>query len=281
MRFNILSTISEGAKPAELWSYNQIVAFSLKKGLKALGHEAVLVDDKTRNFKIANHSIVTSSKVLNQFRTDPGYMRALANASAGNVCLWLDSDFNGWYTPLFDRILVVCRQHKQDPQRFRYVGWAADSELFRPEQKQPMVAVDTYMRGFYKGSLDHVYDIIEDVVKDTDMQVFQPVIQYNAGRIKWPVIASGLRMSTHYIVTQPAAWGLTNIEAATCGAQLLIHKDLMAPKTWPSPLNYWMYDSAEQLRELLQRPVDVEANRKLALENSWLKVAERVMEAVA
>lgn len=281
MRFNILSTIKEGAQPRDLWSYNQIVAYSLKKGLKTLGHEAILIDDKTEDFKCANHTIVTSSKVLNQFRRNPGYMRAVANATAGKVCLWLDSDFNGWYTPLFDRILVVCRQHSQDPERFRYVGWAADSTLFKPLQKSSMVAVDTYMRGFYGGRLDHVYDIIESVVKTTKMQVYHPVTQYNTGRIKWPVLASGLRMSTHYIVTQPAAWGLTNIEAATCGAQLLIHKDLVASKTWPSPLNYWVYGSAEELTELLKRPVDVEANRKLALENTWQKVAMRVVEAVA
>lgn len=286
MRINIVSTIKDSADPQDFWSYNQIVAYSLSEALRELGHETVLVDEslETKEKGVANHTVVTSSKVLQKIRVTPGYYKKLRASTAGCLCLWLDSDWNGWYSSLFDRILVVCRQHSKQPTLFRYVGWAANPTMFKPkQQKNPAVYVDTYMTGFYNGCLDHVYTLIDSTLKHPSLkgkvEVFQPITHYNNGRVKWPAIAEYFCLSSFHIVTQPAFWGLTNIEAATAGALLLVHKDLVAPKTWPSPLRHCIYSSADELTQLLQQPVDVEANRRLAAENTWQKVAERCLEA--
>lgn len=281
MRFNIISNLSGNPDPSTLWSYNETIAFNLRRALRLRGHEVVLVSNRERHIGRANHTIVTSNLYLKLIKENPELYTELRRATAGNLCLWLDSDFGGWYTEMFDRILTVCRQSKRDPHLYRFVGWAADGVMFRSEQSAPTVSVDSYMRGFYEGKFDALYDLIESAVQESGLPMLQPVSQYNAGRVKWTQLAETYRRSTHYILTQPAFWGWTNIEAATCGALLLVHRDLDKPKTWPSQLNHRVYSSREELLALLHEPVDVAANRAVALENTWAAVADRVLGAMA
>lgn len=281
MKINLVSNLSGNPDVGAIWSYNEVIAYHLRHAIKAKGHEAVCLSHHNRNFPRADHTIVTSSKCLSYIKSDPEYYRSLRNSATGKLCLWLDSDFGGWYTELFDRVLVVCRQTKKNPLLYRWVGWAADPDVFRSEQTVPVVNVDSYMRGFYDGKYDAVYDLIAEAVQESSLRVLQPIKQYNTGRVKWREMAAGFRKSSYYVVTQPGYWGLTNVEAATCGAVLLVHRDFDKPRTWPSRLNHEVYNSKDELLELLKAPVDVEANRAVALQNSWEKVAERVLEAVA
>jgi hypothetical protein len=136
------------------------------------------------------------------------------------------------------------------------------------------------MTGFYGGKYDDVYTAIKKTLISTkDLKINQPVAEYNHGRVSWLENASVFRRTTHYILTQPCYWGWTNIEAATCGAILLVHKSLDLPRTWPSPLNIKTYSNSEELQALLEEPVDVESNRRVALRNSLSDVADRVVRA--
>lgn len=282
MRFNIVCDLqSDNPRPEDLQRYNEMVGYHLRRELRRRGHEAVFVYTRDLKPGKANHTIVTSAAAIQQLRTVPGYFRALRASTVGRLCLWLDSDFNSWYSNLFDRVLVVCRQRQERPDLYRWVGWAADPEVFRPLQKEPAVFVDTYMNGFYGGKLDHVYSLIESVVEKQPIEVFQPVKHYNNGRVRWPAIADLFCRSSFYVLTQPAFWGWTNIEAATAGVLLLVHKGLVLPKTWPTPLRHCVYESEQELFDLLHGSVDFGANRSVALENTWEKVVGRVLEAVA
>lgn len=280
MRFNLVSNLSEQAEPTQFCSYNHIIAYSLKKALTSAGHEAVLVSDKQTQIPIADHAIVISNFAMNRVLREINYHSALKAASRGLLCLWLDSDFGDWKNH-FDRVLTVNRRGAHKPEVFRYVGWAADSSIFFPEQSGLAVYVDPYMRGFYGCRFDSVYDEIQRVVESSGIEFFQPVFQYNAGRVPWVTVAGLLRKSSFFVVTQLGKWDLMNIEAATCGALLVVHKRLDRPDTYPSPLNHRVYSSPEELLEILREPVDVAANRAVALENTWAKVVDRVLEAVA
>ena len=73
---------------------------------------------------------------------------------------------------------------------------------------------------------------------------------------------------------------MTNIESQTCGALLLNHVDLHCPSTLPSKMRMSLWQTEKQLYDLLHLKVDVQENREMAMENSWKRVVERIMEAL-
>lgn len=228
----------------------------------------------------ADVTIVISNIGFKRAQRDLAWHKKLQEVTAGPLCLWLDSDFGNWQG-VFDRVLVVNRRTKRNPKLFRWVGWAADPDVCKPYKNGNRVFVDPYMYGFYGNAFNDIYDQIKQVLKQLEnCSYVQPVPQYNRGRVSWIQVTAEFCRCTHYLITQPDYWGWTNIEAATAGAQLVVHKRLDRPATWPTRLSHVLWETPEDVKRILETPVDAQANRDVALRNTWPDVVKRVLEAV-
>lgn len=136
------------------------------------------------------------------------------------------------------------------------------------------------MYGFYSDKHNKIYDLIKAARLQVKCKTLQPVAEYNKGRLKWLELVELFRKATHYVLTQPDYWGWTNIEAATCGALLVVHKTIDKPSSWPSKLAHVTYETQEDLQLILESEVDVKKNRAVALKNTWRDVVLRVLENI-
>ena len=281
MKLNLISNLGENYNPDLILQYNTAIAFNLKKILEETGHEVNLVNDHANEAPPADHSIVISNWAMNRMKDEPKYMETLRAATDGKLGLWLDAAFSGM-DELYDVVLTVTPPYSTSSPKFKWVGYAADPTVFYPDQDlKPTTFVDSYAYGWYGGQYDYAYDILKAVFSVYQIQVLQPIKQYNTGRrIPWTQLAAIFRRCHFSIVTQLGNWGLTNIEAATCGSLLVIHKPMEREYSWPCELNHVFWENQFDLEEILSRHVDVEANRAKALENTWVKVVDRLMEAL-
>ncbi len=277
MIFNLVSNLDENFKIEKFNAYNHVIAYNLREELLKQGHEVNLVKDHSNKTPPkCDHVIVTSNTAMNRIRMDPSFLRLHKASASGKFCLWYDSDMGNWQ--MFDHIFVVNYRREKPSDLFKYVGWAADPTIFLPQQTEKIAFVDSYMWGCYSGNHDHVYITIRRVLKDLKIKTIQLVPEYNKGRASWLEMIEAFKQCSFNILTQREYWGLTNIESATCGALLVAHKDLDLPITWPSKLNHVLWETPEDLKAILSSSVDVEANRRLALKNSWKKIVNRIME---
>lgn len=281
MIVNLVSNLGEAFNPDLILQYNTSITFNLSRALDEAGHEVNLVKDHDNEAPKADHSIVVSNWAMNRIRDDPKYLAMLREATDGKLALWLDAAFGGMDN-LYDVVLTVTPPYKQSGPKFKWVGYAADPEVFYPEQDpRPTAFVDSFAYGWYEGQYDYVYDIIKAVLDVSRVQVLQPIEQYNTGRrIPWLELAALFRRCHFSVVTQLGNWGLTNIETAACGALLVQHKPMNRENSWPCDLNYAFWESQADLEEILSRTVDVKANRAKALEQTWGDVVSRMEEAL-
>ncbi|MCK5644969.1 MAG: hypothetical protein KAJ19_29485 [Gammaproteobacteria bacterium] len=278
---NLVSNLDEDFDVDKFYSYNHTIAFSLRGALQELGHDVKMVKDHDigSTTPLADHTVVISSVAMNKIRDDPLIGKILRAATKGKMALWLDAAFPHW-EPLFDRILTGVPPYSSSGDHCRWVGYAADPALFYPEQDEKTVFVDSYAWGFHHGAHDWIFELIRDVLEDSGLNVIQPIETYNKGRVMWPEMQRALRASHFHLTTQIGHFGLTNIEATTCGAQLVIHKDLDRPTTWPFPMPFTIWETAEELEEILASWPNLHENRQMAMEHTWEKVALRVLEAL-
>lgn len=283
MIINLVSNLDEDFDWHLFNAYNHVIAYSLRGALQDLGHEVNLVKDHDiGSYSLnADHTIVISAVAMTKIRDDPLTGKILRAATEGKLALWIDAAFPQW-EPLFDRILTVVPPYSSSGDHCRWVGYAADPAIFYPEQEEKTVFVDSYMWGWYNGAHDWIYTLISNVLEDSGLKVLQPVPVYNKGsRATWPMMIRAFRASHFHVTTQIGHFGLTNIEATTCGAQLVIHKDLDRPRTWPFEMPHVTWSTREDLEEILATWPNLYENRQMATEHTWRKVASRVLEALA
>jgi len=281
MILNLVSNLGEGYNPDLILQYNTSIAVNLKKFLEKAGHDVNLVKDHDNTAPEADHSIVISNWAMNKIKANHGYRRMLREVSRGKVALWLDAAFGGM-DELYDVVLTVTPPYEASAPKFKWVGYAADPEVFYPQPgSEPTAFVDSYAFGWYNAEYDYVYDIIKEVLEDIELKIIQPVTQYNTGkRVPWTQYAALFRQCQFSVVTQLGGWGLTNIETATCGALLVMNKAMDRPLSWPCKMNHAFWETKEELKDILGRDVDLKANRAVALESSWGDVVNRVEEAL-
>jgi len=281
MIFNLVSNLGEGYDPDLILQYNTSIAVSLKAALIAAGHGVNLVKDHDDRAPACDHTIVISNWAMGRVRDDPIYRVMLKAATKGEFCLWLDAAFGGM-DAMYDLVLTVVPPYPTSGPRYKWVGFAADPTIFKPGQEgRPLAWVDSYAYGWHQGQFDYVFDILKAVLSVSGVGTVQPLEQYNTGR-RIPRAEMAVQMGRcHFsIVTQLGNWGLTNIETATCGALLVIHKDMNREHTWPCELNHILWENQRDLEEILSRTVDIQANRAKAMEQSWPQVVARMEEAL-
>ena len=299
MRINLISNLGEDAKIGDLYNFNMVVAWNLRKAFMKRGVEAQFVRDRTIRKTApptADHSIVISAGAMRAIKgqnKQPGYYEKIRDNTTGKLTMYLDSDYGGW-KPYFDHIFTVVVP--QNNKNFIYGGWGADPEFFYPDQQERAVFVDSLMHNFYKGRYNKIYDILKEVFKipdhnletgdpltqtipSLDMTLHMPIPGYNKRfkTIYWPEIQGIIRKCHYYCCTQWGESGLTRIESATSGALLVIPEELYRPRTMAS-LEHRIWRTKDELIDILMTKTDPKAISEKALEHSWDKVADRMLK---
>ena len=142
-----------------------------------------------------------------------------------------------------------------------------------------MDSLDTMIMDKYEGRFTHVFDAYNSVLEKTDLTIYSPVPKYRGRKgVNWTGIQEIMRKCHFYCCTQWGESGLTRIEAATCGALLVVPFDMLRSRTMCS-LEYRLWSTEEELIDILASETDIESIRKKALEHSWDKVVGRMLKA--
>lgn len=279
---NLVSNLNENFDIHKFYAYNHTVAYSLREALLDLGHDVNMIKDHAicSEDPISDHTIVISAVAMNKIKNETFIAGILKHGTRGKLALWLDAAFPGW-DEKFDQVLTVAPPYKGSSEKYRWVGYAADPTIFYSDQKEKTAFVDSYPWGWYEGAHDWIYRCIQQVLAESDVRMLQPVPIYNKGRRAfWPEMWEAFRASHFHITTQIGNFGLTNIEATTCGAQLVLHEDLNRPRTWPFEMPHVTWKTKEDLKEILATWPNLQENRRISMEHTWRKVASRVLEAL-
>lgn len=303
MLINIVSNLGQETPPEKLYNFNQVVAWSLRKAFEKRGIETRFVQDRLMEkggIPQADHCIVISAKAMVMIRASGQSQKLcyerLRKATTGKMTLYLDSDFGRW-GKIFDCVFTLAKPQRLRPSYF-YAGWGANPEFCYPEQRERSVYLDSLKIPYHNGKFDDIFDILRDVLKisehslettksitqtlpNLNMTLYMPVPRYNKRfkTIYWPEIQEILRKCHYYCCTQLGEGGLTRIEAATCGALLVVPKALYRPKTMET-LEHKIWETKDELLDILSTKTDVNAIRKKALEHSWDKVVDRMLKVL-
>ena len=282
MRINLITNMEEDAELNDLNSYNTVVAWFIREALQKRGIEGCLVQGRdllTNPPPKAAHTIVFTNLAMNAVRSNPDYLKTLRKTTKGTVDLWLDAAWSGWDT-YFDHIFCVAKWRCSPSSPYIHVGFGADPRYLYQEQEEKAVFLDTLMWGKYEGRYDKLYELYEEVLADLDIKVYNPVPTYTGSRrLPWLEMQAVRRKCHFFLVTQLGGFGLGRIEAATCGSLIVQPKRLYRHRlTIDVEMEIW--DTREELVKILEAPVDVEANRKKALEHTWDKAADRMIQVL-
>lgn len=296
MIVNLFNYHDETVNPETLFSFNGVVAWSLRKEFIKRGIEVRLISDQqfwSDDIPEADHSIVISGFVMRTIRDDPTFHQKVRQATKGKLTLYLDADYAHWWK-FFDHVFTIVKPIRPQIQ-YVYAGWGADPNIFYPDQDDKAIFIDSLMYGKYKGKFDNIYDNIKDLfhiseeklnskkpviykttINGMEITVYLPIPLYRGNVVPWSEFRHTQRKCHFYLCTQLGDGGLTRIESAICGSLLVVPKPFLRPRTMDS-FEHTVYETKQELIETLKIKTNPQAIRKKALEHSWDKVVKRML----
>jgi hypothetical protein len=281
MKVNLISGLDENAALEKLVSPNQIYAWFLRGSFTKAGVETRLINGRTIITKAppeADHTIVISAAAYNRMRKFPEYREKLRKSTSGKLVSYVNTDAVE-RAKYFDYIFTQVKPFRNSPDTFIYAGWGVDPEYCYPEQEERAAFLDSMVYPLNSRTRG-VYETYDRVLPTLDLKIYNPVHTYNNGeRVPWPEYQAILRKCHYFLCTQWGDGGLNRLEAAACGALLVVPKKLRRKRTFGS-LAHSMWRTGEYLVKILSEEVDVEANRELALRHRWGDVVRRMIEVL-
>ena len=296
MIINLFSRNTETSSPETLFMFNQVVAWALREAFTKIGIETRFVSDNQfwdGDIPEADHSIVISNFVMSAIRDDPALHQKMRAATNGKMALYLDSDYAHWWR-LFDHVFTIVEPLRSETQ-YVYAGWGANPSTFYPDQEDKAIFINSLLYGKWNGKFDYVYDDIRDIfhiseeqlngkkpvihkttIDGMEITVYLPVPVFRGNVVPWSDFRHIQRKCHFYFCTQLGESALTRIESATCGSLLVVPKPLLRPRTMDS-MEHVVYETRQELIEILKTKTDIKAIREKALENSWDKVVRRML----
>lgn len=284
MKINLISNLNEDEGPETFYTFSDVVAWELQRSFRKLDVTARRInarDIEAEAPPIADHTIVVSALAMRLVLDNKDYLTRLRKSTAGQLCLYLDSDAGNW-DQYFDCVFSVIQpKTNRLSLNYIYAGWGASPDLFYPDQKEKTLYLDSFLYGHPKRALlDKVFDEYTRILPTTGIKIYNPHPHYDGeGRVAWPRIQEMLRECHFFCDTKYGNSGLIRLEAATCGALLVVNKKTYMPRTMNS-LEYRIWETERELREILAMETNPEKIRKRALEHSWDKTARRILDAL-
>lgn len=190
-----------------------------------------------------------------------------------------------------------------------YVGWGADEQLNCPKQDADTLGIlidhpDEFREG--RGVADKTNEIIKDVerlrisnnwnkyykklsvrrfsadygVENLDFNKIETKLYkgHRNSNIPYPKICEEHCKTHVFIVTHPESLGLVVLETALAGALVVAPKGFVA-KDRLKTIKHYEYKKHIDWEKVL-RMVNIKESRKIALKNSWDRVAENIVAAL-
>lgn len=287
MKINLISNLGEDAKLENVSLFNNTVAWFLREAFEKKGIDIRFVRDhdlRTKSPPEADHTLVISGIAMHFMAgthrlvrgKTPTVRSRIRETCKGKIAVYIDADYGQWFKH-FDYLFTVVKPRSKDPKCV-YAGWGADPKYCYPDQDEKALFLDSLMYEFYEGKFNPIYDIYKKTLPTLGLKIYDPWPKYHGStRITWTQVQDILRKTHFHCCTQLGESGLTRIEAATCGALLVVPKPLYMPRTMAS-LEHKIWSTEQELIKILTTETDPEAIRKKALEHSWDKVASRILE---
>lgn len=285
MKVNLVSSVDDDTTIEDVSSPNQVYTWFLHRAFVDAGIDVRFVKGvklKKENPPETDHTIIISAASLGYMITEPAYAQRLRASTKGKLTCYMNTDELRGGERWFDHCFTQIQVREGRPEKYVCVGWGVDPEYSYPEQDEKAAFLDSKVlhlpniRGLKK-----VYEGYDNVLPKLDMKIYNPVPVYNKSpRLPYPDYQAVLRKCHFFLCTQFGEGGLNRLEAAACGALLVVPAKFYRKKTMKL-LNHVIWYSEEDLVEVLNEPVDIEANRGRALEHTWSKVAERILDILA
>lgn len=277
----IITNLKETTNPKELTSFSQVVGYSLFTAFRRLGVDVVIANWKNPQnglkFPESNHTIIIPKATRDRYMMDYDYNKAIDDSTKKSVNIYIDADFGG-FDKYYDHIFTVVKPTDKSSSSYQYAGWGADPELFKPEQTQRTAFLDSYCYLPKYDVLKPYYAMYEQAFLEFDINLYRPIHDYHGGgRITWSEMQSLLSKSHFFCCTQLGESGLPRIESATCGALLVVPGPCYMERTMGS-LNHAIWNTKDELIEILKGELHVQENREVALKHSWENTATRIID---
>lgn len=282
MRVNLISSLDENSHLEEISSPNQVYAWFLHKAFREAGVNSLLVKDrklKTESPPDTDHTIVISAASIGYMIRRSGYARRLRASTKGKLVCYMNTDGLRGGEQWFDHCFTQISPRGGQPEKYICAGWGVDPDYSYPEQGEKAAFLDSKVlhlpniRGLKKA-----YGGYDNVLPKLNLKIYNPVPVYNKSpRVPYPEYQAVLRKCHYFLCTQFGDGGLNRLEAAACGALLVVPAQFYRKKTMRL-LNHVVWYNEEDLVEALNEDVDIEANRRRALEHRWEDVVKRMLK---
>lgn len=268
---NIISSLGSDATKDNIGLFNATVAWYLHEEFEKQGYPNRLVCDLDIQIPYADNTLVISGLAMLNMRNKPRYRNMVRRATGRKLTVYRDSDFAVGYP--YNRVFTIAKPSRPG---YVYAGWGADSEAYYPDQKEKAVFLDrrhTYNK--FPAEMASIYRTYLKVLPKTGAKIYQPP-DNNVPTQEWQEM---FRRSHYYCCTQYGNAGLTRIEAATCGALLVVPQRLYMPKTMGT-LAHAIWKNEAELKKILNTKTDPKAISAQAMEHTWDKAASRIIEGL-
>jgi len=282
MKINLISSLEEGWTLDRIISPNQVYAWFLHEAFVGVGVDARFVKCsklKQEHPPKADYTIVISAAAYTYMTTMEGYAERLRESTAEKLVCYMNTDELRYGDHYFDHCFTQIEPRGGRPEKYVCVGWGVDPTYSYPEQDEKAAFLDSkVLHKLSMKSVTKVYQAYDNVLPKLDMKIYAPVPVYNKDpRLPYPDYQSILRKCHYFLCTQFGEGGITRLEAAACGALLVVPAKFRPRKTMKL-FNHRLWYTEEDLIEALDEPVDIEANRRRALEHRWEDVTKRMLE---
>ena len=282
MKINLVGELDENSRLEQISSPSQVYAWFLHKAFIENGVDVSLINESTllkEDPPETDHTIVVSSAASYMMR-DVSYIPKLRASTAGKLTCYMNIDKlrGGWF---FDYCFTQIGPVSYRPEKYICVGWGVDPHYSYPEQDQKAAFLDSRNPHPQKmKKMGGAYQTYIDVLLKLNIKTYNPVPIYGKSkRLPYLDYQAILRKCHYFLCTQFGDGGLSRLEAAACGALIVVPTTLYRKRTM-NLLNHRVWRTEEEFENILHEDVDVEANRQRALEHSWEKVVKRILEVL-
>lgn len=282
MRINLISSVDENWTLEKIVSPNQVYAWFLHMAFENQGVDARFVKHtklKQEHPPKTDHTIVISSAALTFMAREAGYAKRLRSSTEGKLTCYFNTDElrlgDHWFSHCFTQIAPRIGR----PKKYICVGWGVDPTYSYPDQDEKAAFLDSrvLLPKSRKRIMEMIYEKYDAVLSTLDMKIYNPVpLYYGSKRIPYQDYQATLRKCHYYLCTQFGEGGISRLEAAACGALIVVPSKLYRKKTM-NLLNHQIWRTEEDLRDILDEDVDIEANRQRTLEHTWSNVAKKIL----
>lgn len=291
---NIISALDEKSTLKDVNSPHQAYAWFLHDAFEKLGYPSRLVSQGESRIPPADNTLITSRGAMLKMsdKSSPGYRNMVRGATRRKVALYLNSDFSMGYS--YDiTFTIVPPPHTPWGGKYVFTGAGADpSHCYPGDQGERALFLDRLCHSANPhryAEQSRIYQAYLRVLPTTGVKIYDhnkrasyfmtPKI-FEPVNIPWSEMQKIFRKCHYYCCTQWGESGLTRIEAATCGALLLVPKPLYFPRTF-SILPHVIWRNEAELKKALAMKTDPEViSRRVKEKHTWDFAARRIMRVL-